>query len=84
MIAHSVFQGDLGLDLELSLAVIGVLDVLRLQSRSRHNQEGIGEKRKKALISKFKSVKRMKEATLEELEAVEGITHEIAIKIKNL
>jgi len=45
---------------------------------------GIGEKRKKALITKFKSVKRMKEASIEELEAVEGITHEMAIKIKNL
>ncbi len=45
---------------------------------------GIGEKRKKALLARFKSVKRMKEAKIEELEAVEGITHEIALKIKNL
>ena len=30
--------------------------------------EGIGEKRKKVLLNHFKSVKRMKEATLEELE----------------
>ena len=45
---------------------------------------GIGEKRKKALMDKFKSVKRMKEATIDELCEVDGITREIAIKIKNL
>ena len=45
---------------------------------------GIGEKRKKALMDKFKSVKRMKEAEIEELCEVEGITRESAIKIKNL
>jgi len=46
--------------------------------------DGIGEKRKKALFDKFKSVKRMKEAEIDELCEVEGITREIAIKIKNL
>ena len=46
--------------------------------------DGIGEKRKKALMDKFKSVKRMKDATTEELCEIEGITREIAIKIKNL
>jgi len=46
--------------------------------------DGIGEKRKKALMEKFKSVKRMKESTIEELCEVEGITREIALKIKNL
>lgn len=44
--------------------------------------EGIGEKRKKALMEKFKSVKRMKEASVEELCEVEGITMEMALKIK--
>lgn len=46
--------------------------------------DGIGEKRKKALFDKFKSVKRMKEAEIDELCEVEGITREIALKIKNL
>ena len=32
--------------------------------------EGIGEARKKKLLNHFKSVKKMKEASLEELEAV--------------
>lgn len=44
---------------------------------------GIGEKRKKALMDKFKSVKRIKEASIEELCKVDGITRELAIKIKN-
>ena len=44
---------------------------------------GIGEKRKKALLDKFKSVKRIKESSLEELCEVEGITRETALKIKN-
>ena len=45
---------------------------------------GIGEKRKKALMERFKSVERMKSAEIEELCEVEGITREIAIRIKNL
>ena len=45
---------------------------------------GIGEKRKKALFEKFKSVKRMKDASIEELCEVDGITRDIAIKIKNI
>lgn len=44
---------------------------------------GIGEKRKKALMDQFKSVKRIKEASIEELCEVDGITRELAIKIKN-
>ena len=45
---------------------------------------GIGEKKKKALMEKFKSVKRIKEASIEDLCEVEGISRELAIKIKNL
>lgn len=45
---------------------------------------GIGEKRKKALFEKFKSVKRMKEASVDELCEIGGITRELAIRIKNL
>ncbi len=39
---------------------------------------GIGEVRKKELLKKFGSLKKMKEATIEELETV--LTHEVAIK----
>ena len=35
-------------------------------------------------MDRFKSVKRMKDASVEELCGVEGITREIAMKIKNL
>ncbi len=45
---------------------------------------GIGEKRKKALLEQFKSVKRIKEASIEELCAVEGITREMAVRLKNM
>ena len=48
------------------------------------NVIGIGEKRKKALLDKFKSVARIKEASIEELCEVEGITRELAIRIKNM
>jgi excinuclease ABC subunit C len=41
---------------------------------------GIGEKRKKELLNKFKSVKRIKEATLEELRAI--LPEQIAIRLK--
>jgi len=43
---------------------------------------GIGPKRKKALIKKFGSVHGIKEASIDELAAVEGITHKLAEKIK--
>lgn len=45
---------------------------------------GIGEKKKKALMDRFKSVQRMKEVSIDELCEVEGITRNIAIQIKNL
>ena len=40
---------------------------------------GVGEKRRKQLLKKFGSLKRLKEATLEELESV--IPHDVAIKL---
>ena len=43
---------------------------------------GIGPKRKKTLIKKFGSVHGIKEASIDELAAVEGITHKLAEKIK--
>ena len=39
---------------------------------------GIGEVRRKELLRKFGSLKRLKEATLEELETV--LTHDVAVK----
>lgn len=43
---------------------------------------GIGPKRKKALLRHFGSVARIKEASLEELKAVEGMTEKAALAIK--
>lgn len=43
--------------------------------------EGLGKIRKEALIEKFKSVKRMKKASIEELIQVSGITPKIASEI---
>ncbi|MFA5536052.1 MAG: excinuclease ABC subunit UvrC [Bacillota bacterium] len=43
---------------------------------------GVGPKKKKALLNHFGSTKRIKEATLEELQQVEGINQKIAITIK--
>ena len=46
--------------------------------------EGIGEVKKKALLKEFGSVKNIKEAKIDELMKVKGITKEIAIKLKNI
>lgn len=43
--------------------------------------EGIGEKRKKALIKYFGSISKLKKAELEEIEKVPGISNNIAKKI---
>ena len=40
---------------------------------------GIGEVRRKELLKKFGSLKKLKEATLEELETV--LTHDVAVKL---
>ncbi|MCX7727509.1 MAG: excinuclease ABC subunit UvrC, partial [Chitinispirillaceae bacterium] len=46
--------------------------------------DGIGKKRAAALIKRFGSLQRLKEAEIEELIKVKGITKEIALKIKLL
>lgn len=46
--------------------------------------QGIGEVKKKELLKHFGSVKNIKEASLEELTAVKGITEKLAKKIKEL
>jgi excinuclease ABC subunit C len=44
---------------------------------------GIGPKRKKQLLSHFGSVKRLKEATVDELAALPGMTRQVAEQVKN-
>jgi len=44
---------------------------------------GIGPKKKKALIKSFGSVKGVKEASIEDLTAVEGITAQLATQLKS-
>lgn len=55
------------------------------QSKVRYSEldkiEGIGEVKKKALLQKFKSVRKIKEATVEELCEVDGINEALAHKI---
>lgn len=46
--------------------------------------EGIGEAKKKALLKEFGSVKKIKEASIEELIKVKGITKELAKKLKEI
>ncbi len=57
--------------------------------RSKHmsysqldNVDGIGEKKKQELLKKFKTIKNIKEASIESLCEVKGISEELAIKIK--
>ena len=55
------------------------------QNRVRESEldkvEGIGEKKKKALLQRFKSVRKIKEASVEELCVVDGINEELAQRI---
>lgn len=46
--------------------------------------EGIGESRKKALLQKFGSVAKIKEASCEEIAEIPGITIELAQKIREM
>ncbi len=56
----------------------------KVRKSALDNIEGIGEKRKKDLLLKFKSIDKMKDASIKELCEVKGITPEIAERIKNL
>jgi len=49
---------------------------------SLDNIEGIGDKKKQALLLKFGSVQKIKNASIEELKDVKGINEELAKKIK--
>ncbi|MCK4331319.1 MAG: excinuclease ABC subunit UvrC [Dehalococcoidia bacterium] len=64
---------------------------LGYHKRLRHNQSiasaldsipGIGPKRKKALLKKFGSVRGIKEASIDQLAAVEGMGGKLAAKVK--
>jgi excinuclease ABC subunit C len=46
--------------------------------------DGIGQKKKKALLNHFKSIKAIKTASIEELCLVNGISIKIAKKVYNL
>ncbi|MBX2813802.1 MAG: excinuclease ABC subunit UvrC [Myxococcales bacterium] len=57
---------------------------LRRQTRLRSSLEdipGVGEKRKKVLLRHFGSLKKIQEASVEELEAVQGLGHSAAVRI---
>ena len=56
----------------------------RLTYSSLDSIPGIGEKRKKMLITHYKSVKKIRDATLEELSALPGINETLAKTIKNM
>lgn len=51
-------------------------------SSELENIKGIGPAKRKELLNKFGSLKRIKEASLEELMQVKGVTEELAKKIK--
>ena len=46
------------------------------------NIKGIGDKKKKELLKKFSTIQGIKDANLEELIQIKGITKELAIKLK--
>jgi excinuclease ABC subunit C len=46
------------------------------------NIPGIGPRRKKALLKKFGSIEAIKEASLEELSQIQGVTPALAQKVK--
>jgi len=54
-----------------------------LMHSSLDSIQGVGKKRKSILFKHFKSVKKIRAATLEELSALPGISHKIAEKIKS-
>jgi excinuclease ABC subunit C len=43
---------------------------------------GIGPKRRRALLNRFGSVRRLKEASIEEIASVPGMTHQLAERVK--
>lgn len=54
-----------------------------LMHSSLDSIQGVGKKRKLILLKHFKSIKKIRAATLEELSALPGISYKVAEKIKN-
>jgi excinuclease ABC subunit C len=54
----------------------------RITKSSLDDIKGIGEKKKIALLKKFGSVEKIKQASIEEIAKVPGINEELARKIK--
>jgi len=54
-----------------------------LMRSSLDSIQGVGEKRKLILLKHFKSIKKIRAATLEELSALPGISYKLAKTIKN-
>jgi len=54
-----------------------------LMHSSLDSIQGVGEKRKLILLKHFKSIKKIRAATLEELSALSGISYKLAKTIKN-
>lgn len=56
--------------------------VKKLRASTLDDIEGVGEKRKKALLQHFGSVERIKKASLEEIASLPGMNRKVAEKIK--
>jgi excinuclease ABC subunit C len=72
---------------EVHRVAIGYNKVLRSKRLSKSVLDeipGIGEARKKELLSRFKSIEGIRDATISELCEVKGINEEIAIRIKEV
>ena len=72
---------------EVHRVAIGYNKILRskrLTKSALDDVVGIGEIKKKALLARFKSVEAIKNASIEELCEVPGITEEIARRLKDI
>lgn len=64
------------------LVIIGGLRDKEITRSELDKIVGIGEAKKNALLKKFGSVAKIKEASIEEIAEVSGITMELAQKVK--
>ena len=55
---------------------------VQVSKSSLDNIKGIGDKKKKELLKKFSTVQQIKNANIEELTSIKGITEELAKKLK--
>jgi len=53
----------------------------RMKKSKLDEVEGIGDKKKQALLKRFKSIEKIKNASIAELCLIEGINEELAVKI---